>query len=422
MDTKGLIDRVTAILMRPKTEWPIIAAEPANVGSLYTKYIVILAAIPAVMGFLRSTVIGVNLPFAGTFRVSVGAGITGLVLGYVLALVSVFVMALVVDALAPTFGGEKNRVQALKTVAYAYTASWIASIGQIVPWLSFLILIAGGVYSIYLLYLGLPSTMKCPPDKAAGYTAVSIIIAIILGWVIGLLIAGVTGMGVAMSGGFGHAANISPGAGDVTFDKNSPLGALAEYGKRAEAASKQMEAAQKSGDSKAQADAAGAMMAAALGQTGKVEALAPDRLKPFLPESMSGLKRTEMSVERNGAMGMQVAEAHASYADDAGHSVRLEITDTGAAKGFMALAGWAGAEQDKETDHGYDKMYKNGDRIIQEHWDSRSNNGEYSETVGERFVVKLSGAAASIDDLKAGVHSVNLSGLEALKDEGVKKN
>ena len=43
-----------------------------------------------------------------------------------------------------------------------------------------------GLYSLYLLYLGLPVVMKSPKEKAMGYTAVVIIAAIVLFMVIGL--------------------------------------------------------------------------------------------------------------------------------------------------------------------------------------------------------------------------------------------
>jgi hypothetical protein len=183
-----------------------------------------------------------------------------------------------------------------------------------------------------------------------------------------------------------------------------------------------MQAAQKSGDSKAQADAVGKMMAAAIGGNTQVEALAPDQLKPFLPEALAGLKRVEASAERNNALGMQVAEAKARYADDAGHSLDLDIVDMGGAKGLAAFASWAGVEQEKETPSGYEKTYKDGDRIVYEQWDGSSKQGEYGTVIGDRFSVKLSGSANSIDDLKSMVAALNLSGLEALKNAGVRPN
>ncbi|HEX6832550.1 MAG TPA: Yip1 family protein, partial [Rudaea sp.] len=213
--------------MTPKTEWPVIAAEPETVPGLYQNYIVILAAVPAVFGFIRSSLIGYS--FLGvTYRAPFGAGLVGMILQYVLSLVLVFVMALIIDALAPTFNGQKNQVNALKTAAYAYTASWIASIALILPVIGWLIAIAGGIYGIYLFYLGLPHTMKCPPEKAGGYTAVSMIIAIVLTWIVMIVVGGIVGTGAMMGG-----AGAFRGAGNVSYDRDSALGRLAVIGQKA---------------------------------------------------------------------------------------------------------------------------------------------------------------------------------------------
>src|SRR5690606_29891817 len=271
MDFNKLIARVKAILMSPKTEWPVIGAEPATVADLYKNYIIWLAAIPAVLGFVKGSLIGYSA-FGISVRTPIGAGITSMIVGYVLSLVLVYVVALIVDALAPTFGGLKSQVQAVKAVAYSYTASWIASIGLLIPWIGVLILIAGGIYAIYLLYLGLPHTMRCPPEKAGGYTAVTVILAIILGWIIALVVGGIAGTGAALSG----ASTIGSSSSDnVSIDSDSPLGKLAALGASMEAAGKQMEAAQKSGDTEAQGEAVGKMMGAMFGGGAQVEALAP---------------------------------------------------------------------------------------------------------------------------------------------------
>ena len=418
MDFNKLIARVKNILLTPKTEWPAIAGETETVQSLYLNYILVLAAIPAVFSFIKNSILGSSW-FGVTVHTPIGAGITGMIVFYVLSLAMVFVMALIIDALAGTFGAQKNQVQALKTVAYAYTASWIAGVGVILGMgLGALIALAGGIYSIYLLYLGLPQTMKCPPEKAGGYTAVSIICAIVLGWIVMLFVGGIVGtsmLGAASSGiHIGSSDN-----GSVSIDSNSALGKLAAMGAAAEKASKNMEAAQKSGDANAQAQATGQMLGAVLGGGSQVEALAPDALKPFVPETLDGMKRTSLSVERNGAMGMQVSNATATYSDGQ-RSLHLEIADTGSAKGMMALAGAIGVESSQETDHGYDKTYKQDGRLVHEQWDSQNKDGEFSIVLGDRFSVKVNGNAESIDQLKAAVGSINLAGLEALKNQGVK--
>ena len=102
--------------------------------------------------------------------------------------------------------------------------------------------------------------------------------------------------------------------------------------------------------------------------------------------------------------------------------MHLEISDTASAKGLMGLAGWAGLQDEQETDHGYDKTYQQNGRLVHEQWDSRSGSGAFGVVAGNRFSVKVSGAAASIDALRSAVASLNLAGLEALKNQGVKPN
>jgi Yip1 domain len=425
MDSGKIIERVKAILTTPRTEWPVAAAEPASVGGLYAGYIAIVAALPAIASFIKGSLIGYG-GFGITIRTPFTLGIVAMVLGYVLSLVMTYVVALIINALAPTFGGQKNQVQALKTIAYAWTAYWIASIGTIVPWLGWLIGIAGGVYSIYLLYLGLPHTMKCPPDKAAGYTAVSVVIAIVLGWIIGLVVAGVVGT-AAFTGASMSGMNITGSNGDssnVSIDSNSALGRLAAMGQQAEQAGKQMDSAQKSGDSAAQQAAMGKILGvvAGGGTTGTVEALSPDQVKAFLPDSLDGLKRTSISAQRSGAMGMQLSDASAVYSDSNGHNITLEVTDSGGAKGWMSMATAMAPEEEKETDHGYEKTYTDSGRLTHEAWDTQSKSGEYSLIIAQRFSVKANGNADSMDQLKQAVGSVDLGKLESMKDSGVKSN
>jgi len=418
MDFNKLIARVKNILLTPKTEWPVIAGEQETVQSLFTNYIMILAAIPAVVQLLKLSIIGISIPIVGgTYRLGIGMGITQMVVAYVVALGVCYLMMLIVDALAPTFGGEKNQVQALKSIAYANTAGWIASVLGLVGLLGSLAALAAAIYGIYLLYIGLPSTMKCPQEKAGGYAAATIIIGFVLSLVLGMVLASVTGLSGAMTGALSGSLHSSS---TYTPDKDSALGQLAAMGQRAEAAGKKLEAAQKSGDANAQAAAAGQMLGAVLGGGAAVEALAPDALKPFVPETLAGLPRTSFSVQKQAPLGMQVSIAEAHYGSGDGPSYELTVTDAGGAKGFMALAGFGAMENEEQTDHGYEKTYHQGGRLVHEQW-NKSGDGEYTIVLGERFIVAVKGSrVANVDALKAALGSLNLAGLEALKSQGVK--
>ncbi|WP_395317301.1 Yip1 family protein [Variovorax sp. UC74_104] len=185
----NLVERVQAILLKPKATWPEIDAEPADAASLYKNYVMILALIPALASFIGLSLIGIGA-FGVSFRVPLASGLANMVVGYVLSLVMVFVLALIIDAMAPTFEGTKSQIGALKLSAYASTAAFVGGVFSLLPSLSVLGALAA-LYGIYLLYTGLPVLMKCPPDKAIAYTAVVVVCAIVGGvviaWVLALL-------------------------------------------------------------------------------------------------------------------------------------------------------------------------------------------------------------------------------------------
>jgi hypothetical protein len=178
-------NRIRGILLEPRREWPVIAAEQTTTSALYSGYIAPLAAIGPIASFIGLSVFGISLPFMGRYRVPIASGAAGAIIRYVGALVGVYILAIIIDKLAPTFGGQSDRMQALKVAAYASTAAWLAGIFGLFPPIAILSLL--GLYSIYLIYLGLPALMKSPPDRAAGYTAVVCVIAIVIFFVIGAI-------------------------------------------------------------------------------------------------------------------------------------------------------------------------------------------------------------------------------------------
>ena len=191
--------RVVNILTKPESEWSTIAAEPSDVASLYTNYIFLLAAIPAVCTFLGLLVIGV--PMLGTYGLS--AALVSGVMSYVGALATVYIAALIIEKLAPNFDSRGDTAQALKLVAYATTPVWIAGILHLVPLLGILVLIAA-FYAVYLFYLGLTPVMKTPQDKVLPYMVVSAVVVVVVSIVLSFVLTAVSGAAVAsgaMAGG-----------------------------------------------------------------------------------------------------------------------------------------------------------------------------------------------------------------------------
>lgn len=403
----ALVDRVKNILLKPRTEWDAIAADATSTQGLITGYVLPLAAVAAVAAFIGHVFVGISAPFVGTVKIGMVAGLVGLVFSLVMAVVMVFVVGFIADALAPSFGGQKNMGQAVKVAAYSYTPVWVVGILAIIPALGILGILAG-LYAIYLLYLGLPRLMKAPQEKAMGYTAVVVIAAIVIGIVIGMVGGLITAP--AMMAGGAMSGRTAP---HVTFDKDSPMGKLEDFSKKMEDAGKKMEAAQKSGDPNKQMEAALGALGTALSGGKAVDPVQIDALKPFVPEKFAGLPRTDIRTERSGVAGLMIAKAEGEYRDGDKH-VQLEVSDTGGAAGLLGMAAWLGVQGEKEDANRRESTRKEGNRVVHEEVDKKGGNNQYTVVLANRFVVSAEGNA-DFSALKSAVNGLDLGKIEALK-------
>lgn len=181
----NLVDRIKGIIVEPRNEWVKIAAEPATVQSLYTGWIMILAAIGPIA--LLISMNSIQLALAQ----------------YVLSLIMTFVLALIVDALAPSFGGTKDFIASLKLTAYSYTVAWLAGIFNLLGALGGVLALVATIYALYTFFLGAPVLKKASPEKAVPFTLVIVLCGIVLGFLAAFVLGGMmmtprinTGMGL----------------------------------------------------------------------------------------------------------------------------------------------------------------------------------------------------------------------------------
>jgi Yip1 domain len=170
--------RAHAILADPAAEWPKIEVEPSDAAHLLTSYVALLALIPAISGFIGACVVGVVEPGGTTLRAPVLDGLFGAVFSYVMTCATVFVLALVINLLAPTFASRRGFDGAFKLAVYSYTPLWLAGIFLLAPGLRFLVLT--GFYGAYLLWIGLPALMQTPGPKVPAYAAAIVACACML--------------------------------------------------------------------------------------------------------------------------------------------------------------------------------------------------------------------------------------------------
>jgi hypothetical protein len=183
-----IISRVQNLILKPKDEWVKIKGENTPSIQLITGYAAILAAIPAIAQFIGYGLIGIRIPYFGSYRFPLGSSLLRAILYYVFTLAAVFAFGLIIDALAPTFGSKQNAQKAMQLAVYSMTVPYVAGVFYIIPSLGVLASIAG-LYGLYVLYLGFNEPMMdTPKDKVLGYLIACCAVVIVLMLVVGLVL------------------------------------------------------------------------------------------------------------------------------------------------------------------------------------------------------------------------------------------
>lgn len=219
-DVAGITTRAKAILADPAAEWPVIAQEKQEPKEVFLKYAVPLAAIGPIATLIGSLLFGYSL-LGVTYRPGIMTALGTAITSYVLSLIGLWVVAWIANFLSPKFGGKDDFGAAFKLVAYSMTAAWLAGIFGLLPMLSFLGIL--GLYGLYLLYKGAKPLMGVPEDKSMVYTIVTVVVAIVTTFVLGMIATAITGAGAIASGGLSAADTVD--SDEVTIDLD-PLGRI----------------------------------------------------------------------------------------------------------------------------------------------------------------------------------------------------
>lgn len=199
----SLVNRAKNMLLTPKTEWQAISLEQPVNNNIIMNFLVPLVLLGALAAFIGYGFIGFSV--LGIHTAGISWGIYNAILRVVLGIGSVYITAFILDALAPSFGSQKDFGRSLQLVVYGSTPSLVAGLFAFLPLLSGLASLAGAVYSIYLWYLGLGPIKNTPEDKKVVFLlvtyAVLLVAYFIISLVLGLILLPIFGLG-AMAGGF----------------------------------------------------------------------------------------------------------------------------------------------------------------------------------------------------------------------------
>jgi len=175
MDINQIISRARNIILSPEKEWEAIKAEAKPSKDILMNYV-----IPFVLLVAVCKIVGSLLFHMSYFSLSYS--LLDAIIAIVVPVASVYVSALIINELAPSFGSQKNFEAAFRLLAYSMTASYVASAAAgLLPIIGISVILSlFGLYSIYLLYTGLAPMMGTPEDKKIVYIIVSILITFVI--------------------------------------------------------------------------------------------------------------------------------------------------------------------------------------------------------------------------------------------------
>ena len=388
---RGIVDRAKNVILQPSQEFERIDQETPSIQSLYTGYAIPLIAASVIAGAVGMIVFGVNAVII-QYKPSPISVLTSATITFVFMLAGVWLLAKIIDFLAPNFGGQKSDLKSTQVAVYAGTAGWLAGLFSIFPPLSILGLL--GLYSLYLLYRALPRLMKAPQEKAGMYTGAVVVAAIVIGIVFSAIVTPLTGM-LAMGGG-GAAGPFASKHADPSATISIPGVGEAKVGDIQDT-TKQLEA-----------------MADSLKEGKNIPAIPVDTLKALLPDTLpGGFARTEISTGSGGAMGFSGTTATGKYARG-DSSIEVSLIDSGAAGALMSMASAFGVEATTENANGFEKTHVVDGRMVMESLDRSNNSAKDGVVVGQRVVLNAEGVNVSFDDVKAAVNAVGVGKVEAL--------
>lgn len=187
-----VLSHVVGLFTSPAREFEYIRDEECTVKETFLSHVLILAAIPAIAGFIGATMIGwkPGPSSLSVAKLTMGSAVQLSIAAYCAALAGIYIIGRSVYWMAGTYGIENvEEGKCISLVSYVATPMLFAGVLALFPslWLYMLGLLAAIGYSTYLLYTGLPVVLNLPKDR--GFFFSSAVLTVVLVVFVGIMIS-----------------------------------------------------------------------------------------------------------------------------------------------------------------------------------------------------------------------------------------
>ncbi len=182
-----VLNQVWGLFSEPQKEWEAIRDEPCTVTMCYLRHVLILAAIPAVSAYIGAVQVGWIVGSQETVRLTWTSALPIAVLFYLAMLAAVYVVGRLVYWMSQTYGAHTTLAQSVVLVAYTGTPLFLVGVVALypMPWVNMLFVIVALMYTVYLLYTGVPVVMKITREQ--GFLFASAVLTVGMVTLVGML-------------------------------------------------------------------------------------------------------------------------------------------------------------------------------------------------------------------------------------------
>lgn len=204
------LGHIFGLFTNPQREWERIRDERQSIGQAIA-LVLILAAIPAVSGFIGTTQFGWQFGTSEVVRLTAGSASVIAVLYYAVLVVATLSVGWMIHWMGNTYGARQPLSQCIVLAAYIPIPLFLVGIAQLYPilWLNLIIGIPALSYTIFLLYVGIPVMMQIPQERGflfasavlafglVGFVGLLAVTVILWGFGVGPVFAGFDALGLA---------------------------------------------------------------------------------------------------------------------------------------------------------------------------------------------------------------------------------
>ena len=182
-----VLKHIWGLFVNPKREWVSIRNDECTVGKCYALHVMVLAAIPAISGFIGTTQFGWQIGAGDPVKLTLESAGMIAIMYYFAMLVGVYAIGWMIHWMGKTYDADVPLAQCVVLAAYTATPLFLIGIMELYPvlWLNMVVGIVALAYTVFLLYSGVPIMMDISEDR--GFLFSSAVLAVGLVAFVGLL-------------------------------------------------------------------------------------------------------------------------------------------------------------------------------------------------------------------------------------------